>query len=222
MSDPGARVRELRDLIDDANHRYYVLDAPAVEDRVYDQWMGELQQLEEEHPELADPGSPTQRVGAAPLDAFDEVVHAEPMLSLSNARGADELADWYRRAEAVLEVEGLANREVNFVVEPKIDGLAISLTYRDGRLVQGATRGDGLVGEDVTANVRTIRAIPTRLRTAPSETPDLVEVRGEVYLPLADFAALNERRAAEGLPTFANPRNSAAGSLRQLDPGGRR
>jgi DNA ligase (NAD+) len=218
MSDAAARVDELRELIEDANYRYYVLDDPDVEDRVYDEWMRELQQLEELHPDLQDPNSPTQRVGAAPLDSFREVVHAEPMLSLGNARGPEELADWHRRARAVLEVEGLTDREVRFVVEPKIDGLAISLTYENGIFVRGATRGDGVTGEDVTRNLRTIRAIPTRLRTPAELTPSVIEVRGEVYLPLAAFAELNERRAAAGEPTFANPRNSAAGSLRQLDP----
>ena len=141
------------------------------------------------------------------------------MLSLANARGAEELAAWYRRARTVMEQEGLGSREIDFVVEPKIDGLAISLTYEGGRFVQGATRGDGVVGEDVTANLRTIRAIPQRLRTAAgAEPPPVVEVRGEVYLPLQAFAELNEARAAAGMPTFANPRNSAAGSLRQIDP----
>jgi DNA ligase (NAD+) len=218
VSDRRSRAAELRELIEEANYRYYVLDDPKVDDAVYDDWMRELQRLEEEHPELLVPDSPTQRVGGRPLEGFDEVVHREPMLSLANARGADELADWYRRAHDVIEAEGLGDREIRFVVEPKIDGLAISLLYEDGVFTQGATRGDGVVGEDVTQNLRTIKAIPTRLRTAPADTPALVEVRGEVYLPLEAFARLNERRAAEGLPTFANPRNSAAGSLRQLDP----
>ena len=141
------------------------------------------------------------------------------MLSLANARGPEELADWYRRARSVMEQEGMASREVSFVVEPKIDGLAISLTYENGRFVAGATRGDGVVGEDVTANLRTIRAIPTRLRMPEGvDPPPVVEIRGEVYLPLAAFAELNATRAEQGLPTFANPRNSAAGSLRQIDP----
>ena len=218
MSDAAARAAELRELIDEANHRYYVLDDPRVDDAVYDDWMRELQALEEANTELRTPDSPTQRVGAAPLAAFEEVRHREPMLSLANARGAEELTDWYRRARDVIEIEGLADREVRFTVEPKIDGLAISLTYENGVFTRGATRGDGVVGEDVTQNLRTIRAIPTRLRTSPDATPALVEVRGEVYLPLAAFAELNARRAAEDLPTFANPRNSAAGSLRQLDP----
>ncbi len=150
---------------------------------------------------------------------FPPVEHRRPMLSLANARGAEELDAWYRRARTVMEQEGMGSRAVRFVVEPKIDGLAIALIYEGGRFVSGATRGDGVVGEDVTANLRTIRAIPTRLRMPEGVAPPpVVEVRGEVYLPLAAFAALNESRAEEGLPTFANPRNSAAGSLRQLDP----
>jgi DNA ligase (NAD+) len=219
MGAPAGRAAELRGLIDEANHAYYVLDQPRVDDAVYDEWMRELQALEEAHPELATPDSPTQRVGAAPSERFAPVRHRRPMLSLANARGPDELAAWYRRARTVMEQEGMASREVRFVVEPKIDGLAISLTYEDGRFVQGATRGDGVTGEDVTANLRTIRAIPQRLRLAEGrEPPAVVEVRGEVYLPLAAFADLNAARAEAGLATFANPRNSAAGSLRQLDP----
>ena len=219
VSDPAARAAELRDQIDEANHAYYVLDQPKVDDAVYDDWMRELEALEGAHPELRTTDSPTQRVGAPSSGRFPEVRHRRAMLSLANARGPEELSAWYRRARTVMEQEGLGSREVEFVVEPKIDGLAISLTYEDGRFVQGATRGDGVVGEDVTANLRTIRSIPQRLRAvegAPS--PGLVEVRGEVYLPLQAFAELNETRAAAGLPTFANPRNSAAGSLRQIDP----
>jgi DNA ligase (NAD+) len=217
--DPAVRVAELRERIDQANHDYYVRDDPTVDDAVYDGWMRELEALETEHPELLSPDSPTQRVGAAPSERFAPVRHRRPMLSLANARGPEELAAWYRRARTVMEQEGLGSRDVRFGVEPKIDGLAISLTYEDGRFVQGATRGDGVIGEDVTANLRTIRAIPQVLRTPEGERPPaVVEVRGEVYLPLAAFAELNASRAEAGLPTFANPRNSAAGSLRQLDP----
>ena len=219
MSDGAARAAELRELIDEANHAYYVLDQPTVNDALYDDWMRELEALEEADPELRTPDSPTQRVGAPASGRFPEVRHRRAMLSLANARGPEELAAWYRRARTVMEQEGLGSREVEFVVEPKIDGLAISLTYEDGRFVQGATRGDGVVGEDVTANLRTIRAIPARLRAADgAPSPAVVEVRGEVYLPLQAFADFNAARAAAGLPTFANPRNSAAGSLRQLDP----
>ena len=219
MSEAAGRAAELRELIDEANHAYYVLDQPTVNDAVYDDWMRELEALEEADPALRTPDSPTQRVGAPGSGRFPEVRHRGTMLSLANARGAEELAAWYRRARTVMEQEGLGSREIDFVVEPKIDGLAISLTYEGGRFVQGATRGDGVVGEDVTANLRTIRAIPQRLRTAAgAQPPPVVEVRGEVYLPLQAFAELNEARAAAGLPTFANPRNSAAGSLRQIDP----
>jgi DNA ligase (NAD+) len=219
-ADPEERVRRLREVIAQANHDYYVLDQPTVPDATYDAWMRELEALEAAHPALVTPDSPTQTVGAVPAERFETVVHRRPMLSLANARGPAELVDWWRRARAVMAEEGLGSREVRLVVEPKIDGLAVSLTYEDGRLVQGATRGDGVVGEDVTHNLRTVRAVPARLRLAEGEKPPaVVEVRGEVYLPLAAFARFNESRAEAGLPTFANPRNSAAGSLRQLDPG---
>ncbi len=213
------RAAELRALIEDADHRYYVLDDPSVDDGVYDGWMTELIRLESDHPELVAPDSPTQAVGGKVAEGFAEVRHREPLLSLSNARNADELADWHRRIVSLLDAAGPAGRPLRFVVEPKIDGLAMSMTYLAGRFSQGATRGDGVVGEDVTSNLRTIRAIPPRLRgPAGASPPDVVEVRGEVYLPLAAFAALNETRAEAGLPTFANPRNSAAGSVRQRDP----
>lgn len=219
MSTPAERVAELHALIEEANHRYYVLDDPSVEDITYDDWMRELEALEAAHPELVSPDSPTQRVGAPLSGRFPPVEHRRPMLSLANARGAQELDAWYRRARTVMEQEGMGAREVRFVVEPKIDGLAVALIYEDGLFVSGATRGDGVVGEDVTANLRTIRAIPTRLRLpGGAAAPPVVEVRGEVYLPLAAFADLNATRAEQGLPTFANPRNSAAGSLRQMDP----
>ena len=218
MTAPRDRTAELRALIDDANHAYYVLDQPTVEDIVYDDWMRELEALETADPSLRTPDSPTRRVGAAPSERFAPVTHRRPMLSLANARGRDELVAWHRRARTVMEQEGLGDREIDFVVEPKIDGLAISLMYEDGIFVQGATRGDGVMGEDVTANLRTIRAIPQRLRLPEGQAPPVVEVRGEVYLPLAAFAELNATRVEAGLPTFANPRNSAAGSLRQMDP----
>jgi DNA ligase (NAD+) len=219
VSTPAERAAELRALLDEANHRYYVLDDPSVEDITYDDWLRELEALEAAHPELVSAASPTQRVGAPLAGRFPAVEHRRPMLSLGNARGADELDAWYRRARSVMEQEGMGSRQVRFVVEPKIDGLAIALIYEDGLFVSGATRGDGVVGEDVTANLRTIRAIPMRLRMPDGVAPPpVVEVRGEVYLPLAAFAELNASRAEQGLPTFANPRNSAAGSLRQLDP----
>ena len=215
MSGPKARVAELRQQLEHHNHRYYVLDDPEIGDDAYDALLGELRDLEEANPELRTPDSPTQRVGAAPLDRFERVEHIEPMLSLGNARNEEELRGWETRVRNHLKRLDITAEQFSYTTEPKIDGLAISLTYRDGRLVRGATRGDGRIGEDVTQNLRTIRAIPLSLENAPS----LVEVRGEVYLPIADFRALNERRTEAGEPAFANPRNSAAGSIRQLDPG---
>jgi DNA ligase (NAD+) len=211
---PAARAEQLRREIDHHNHRYYVLDDPEVGDDVYDALLDELRALEEEHPDLRTPDSPTQRVGGRPLDKFEQVRHRQPMLSLGNARGEDELRAWVERMRNHLAREGISEAEFDYVCEPKIDGLAVSLLYRDGRLERGATRGDGEIGEDVTQNLRTIRAIPLTLEDAP----ELIEVRGEVYMPLAGFAELNERRAAEGERTFMNPRNAAAGAIRQLDP----
>jgi DNA ligase (NAD+) len=209
-----ARTAELRRQLDHHNHRYYVLDDPEVSDSEYDALLNELRDLEAEHPELLTPDSPTQRVGAKPLDKFDHVEHLQPMLSLGNARNEDELRAWVERNEARLKKEGVEDAAIRFVAEPKIDGLAISLVYEDGVLVRGATRGDGEIGEDVTQNLRTIKAIPLRVDDAPR----LLEVRGEVYLPLEAFTRLNEQRAEAGEPTYANPRNTAAGSIRQLDP----
>ena len=208
------RSRELRRALERHNHRYYVLDDPEVSDSEYDALLNELRDLESEHPELLTPDSPTQRVGAEPLDKFPEIRHLQPMLSLANARNEEEMAAWVLRSERYLGRQGVEMGDVLFVTEPKIDGLAISLVYEDGVLVRGATRGNGEVGEDVTQNLRTIGAIPLRVEDAPP----LIEVRGEIYLPLAAFAKLNEQRAEAGEPTFANPRNSAAGSIRQLDP----
>jgi len=217
MSDPASRVQELRALITQASVDYYVHDQPTVDDAVYDGWVRELEALEAAHPELVAPDSPTQRVGAPVASQFSAVTHREAMLSLANARGTDELVEWHRRLRDALRAAGREDAPDEFVVEPKIDGLAISLTYRDGRFVRGATRGDGTVGEDVTQNLRTIGAIPGRLHIAGA-VPATVEIRGEVYLPLAAFAEFNAARAAAGLATFANPRNAAAGSLRQIDP----
>jgi len=209
------RAGELRRLIEHHNHRYYVLDDPEVADAEYDLLLNELRDLEAEHPELRGPDSPTQRVGGRPLERFTHVDHLQPMLSLANARNAEELVAWELRLRNLLVKRGIEDAELRYVTEPKIDGLAISLVYEDGTLVRGATRGDGEVGEEVTQNLRTIKAIPLRVEGAPR----LLEVRGEVYLPLSAFAELNEQRAAAGEPTFANPCNSAAGSIRQLDPG---
>ncbi len=212
--DPSARAEELRRKLEHHNHRYYVLDDPDVSDADYDALLNELRELEAEHPELQSPDSPTQRVGGTPLQRFAQVEHLQPMLSLANARNEEELRAWLERAERLLEKEGVSDAAIDFVTEPKIDGLAISLLYRNGWLERGATRGDGEIGEDVTHNLRTIEAIPLRI----DDAPPLLEVRGEAYLPRAAFAELNEQRAAAGEPTYANPRNTAAGSIRQLDP----
>ncbi len=212
----AVRAAELRALITRYAYLYYVLDQPEVDDAEYDALCDELVALEARHPEVRTPDSPTQRVGAAPLEKFEQVRHLEPMLSLANARNEDELVAWDRRNRRVLEADGRADQLATYVVEPKIDGLAVSMVYRDGLFAVGATRGSGEVGEDITANLRTINSLPLRLLgQAP---PPVVEVRGEVYLPLAAFARLNEARVAAGLSTFVNPRNAAAGSVRQLDP----
>jgi DNA ligase (NAD+) len=211
----AARVGELRGQIAYHDNRYYALDDPEIGDDAYDALMRELRELEAANPELVTPDSPTQRVAGRPGDRFEQVRHAEPMLSLANARGGEEFRAWETRLHNRLRSLDIEPQELRFVSEPKIDGLAISLTYRDGAFVRGATRGDGVIGEDVTRNLRTIEAIPDRF----DDAPELVEVRGEVYMPRAAFAELNERRAAAGEATFANPRNSAAGALRQLDPG---
>jgi DNA ligase (NAD+) len=208
------RAEALRRQITHHDHRYYVLDDPEIADPEYDDMLRELREIEEEHPELLTPDSPTQRVGGAPLEKFGHVQHAEPMLSLGNARNEEELRGWADRIERQLERLDIEGSEIRYVVEPKVDGLAVSLTYENGILATGATRGDGRIGEDVTQNLRTIKAIPLKI----TEAPELIEVRGEVYLPIADFAKLNEQRAEAGEATFANPRNSAAGSIRQLDP----
>lgn len=203
------RVERLREEINYHNHRYYVLDDPVISDAEYDQFMQELRKLETEHPELLTPDSPTQRVGAAPAEGFTQVQHRLPMLSLANAFDMEDLYAWHRRVTGLLDVA-----DFEMVCELKIDGLAVSLVYEDGRLVQGATRGDGYTGEDVTQNLRTIRSIPITLHGNP---PPYLEVRGEVYMPLESFRNLNEERAERGEPLYANPRNSGAGSLRNLD-----
>ncbi|HEX6228089.1 MAG TPA: NAD-dependent DNA ligase LigA [Solirubrobacterales bacterium] len=213
-AEPDSRAAELRREIEYHNHRYYVLDDPVIDDDAYDALLDELRAIEAEHPELRTPDSPSQRVGAPPLDRFEQVEHAEPMLSLANARNEEELRAWEKRIRNHLKRLDITAAEFSYTTEPKIDGLAISLTYDEGVLARGATRGDGRIGEDVTANLRTIGAIPLRIPDAPP----LVEVRGEIYLPIADFKALNERRAEAGENTFANPRNAAAGAIRQLDP----
>ena len=204
------RARQLRDALNRANYHYYVESAPELSDADYDALMLELRELESEHPDLLTPDSPTQRVGAPPSSEFAEVAHAVPMLSLSNVFDEDGVRAWYRRVLEFAEVE-----EASVVCELKIDGLAIAVTYENGTLVQAATRGDGLRGEDVTPNVRTIRSVPLRL--VGDDVPQLVELRGEVYFPNSAFEAFNREREVAGLPVYANPRNSASGSLRQLD-----
>jgi len=208
------RAAELRQELERHNRLYYVLDEPEVGDDEYDVLLDELRAIEADNPELRTPDSPTQRVGAPPLDRFEQVEHVEQMLSLGNARNEEELRAWESRLANHLKRLDITASEFSYTTEPKIDGLAISLTYENGVLVRGATRGDGRVGEDVTQNLRTIGSVPLRILDAP----ELIEVRGEVYLPIAAFKALNERRAEAEEPTFANPRNSAAGSIRQLDP----
>ncbi|MBV9546242.1 MAG: NAD-dependent DNA ligase LigA, partial [Chloroflexi bacterium] len=204
-----ARTAELRQQINYHNYRYYVLDSPEVSDADYDALMQELREIESDHPELQSPDSPTQRVGAGPAAQFAVVQHRVPMLSLANAFNPDALRAWYDR------ITRLIGREIkHFTIEPKIDGLAIMLRYERGRLDIGATRGDGFNGEDITANLKTIRSVPLTLNETP---PERIEVRGEVYLSRAAFQKINDERAAAGQPLFANPRNCAAGSVRQLD-----
>ncbi|WP_407636400.1 NAD-dependent DNA ligase LigA [Fictibacillus gelatini] len=201
------RIDELRNLLEKYNYEYYVLDKPSVPDSEYDQLMKELIELENNHPGLRDPHSPSVRVGGEPLDFFEKVQHEVPMLSLGNAFNEKDLRDFDRRVR-----DGVGNH-VSYVAELKIDGLAVSLTYEDGRFVRGATRGDGTTGEDITSNLRTIRSIPLKLNR-----PLSLEVRGEAFMPKRSFQSLNEHRKQEGQELFANPRNAAAGSLRQLDP----
>jgi DNA ligase (NAD+) len=213
-ADIASRAQELRAQLEHHAYRYYVLDDPEIGDDAYDRLLDELRTIERENPELVTPDSPTQRVGGEPVGRLEKVQHLEPMLSLGNVRSEQELRAWVERMRNHLAREGISDPGFTFVVEPKIDGLAISLLYRDGVLERGATRGNGEVGEDVTHNLRTIGAIPLRVEGAPA----LLEVRGEVYMSLKDFTALNERRAEAGESTFMNPRNSAAGTIRQLDP----
>ncbi|QNU14148.1 NAD-dependent DNA ligase LigA [Thermomonas sp. XSG] len=205
------RAAELRKKLEDASYRYHVLDAPDIPDVEYDRMLRELDELEAAHPELATPDSPTRRIGSAPSGRFAEVRHAIPMLSLGNAFSDEEVQDFVRRIDETLDRGALV-----FSAEPKLDGLAISLRYEHGVFVQGATRGDGASGEDVTANLRTLKAIPLQLRG--SGWPGVLEVRGEVYMPRADFEKYNEHARLHGGKVLANPRNGAAGSLRQLDP----
>ncbi len=208
------RIEELRKEIDFHNHRYYVLDKPVISDASFDALFRELQTLEERFPELATPDSPTRRVGATPLPSFSTIVHAVPMLSLANAMSEEEVLEFDRRLKRFLKSED----EIEYVVELKMDGLAVEVVYAKGRLTAGSTRGDGVRGEDVTLNLRTIRSLPLRLMQPPGlPVPSLLEARGEVVMKKKDFARLNRRREEEGEEVFANPRNAAAGSIRQLD-----
>jgi DNA ligase (NAD+) len=208
---PEDNIQELRDQINHHNYLYYVLDEPSLPDAEYDRLMRELQALESDHPELVTSDSPTQRVGGAPLSGFTEVQHERPMLSLDNAMNAEEFAAFDQRVRDRLK----SSEEIEYACEPKLDGLAISLLYIDGLLERAATRGDGETGEDVTQNVRTIKNIPLRL--IGEDVPERIEIRGEVYMPKGGFEAYNERAREQGEKVFANPRNAAAGSLRQLD-----
>ena len=203
---PKDRIEELTQLLNHANYQYYVLDDPKMPDFEYDHLLRELELLEQEHPELADPNSPTKRVGGEALSKFEKVTHPVPLMSLQDVFSMDELRDFLIKIDE-------AYPEAEYTVEPKIDGLSVALEYENGRFVRGATRGDGSIGEDVTENLKTIRSIPMVIADAP---PRLI-VRGEVFMPKASFAKLNERQEEEGKPLFANPRNAAAGSLRQLD-----
>ena len=213
MTDPAARIAELRRQIEDANHRYYILDDNSIPDAEYDRLMRELEALETAHPECADASSPTQRVGNRPSSKFEQVAHSVPMLSLGNAFTDEEIVDFVARIE-----KETGDGAPMFSVEPKLDGLAISLRYERGVFVRGATRGDGSTGEDVTVNLRTVKCIPLRLRDDAGPVPEVLDVRGEVFMPKAAFERYNAWALANDEKTLANPRNGAAGSLRQLDP----
>ncbi|HWK50931.1 MAG TPA: NAD-dependent DNA ligase LigA, partial [Steroidobacter sp.] len=208
---PAARAEDLRRQLEHHNYRYYVLDDPEVSDAEYDRLLNELKQIEAENPDLITPDSPTQRVGATPVSELQEAVHTTPMLSLDNAFTDEDLINFDRRVRERLETE----KAIEYVAEPKLDGLAMSFRYEHGKLVRAATRGDGMKGEDVTHNVRTIKAVPTQLR---GKAPDVIDVRGEVFMTLAGFKAMNQRALEKGEKVFVNPRNAAAGTIRQLDP----
>ena len=211
----GAEAERLREQINDANYRYYALDDPNISDAEYDKLMRRLETIEREHPELLTPDSPTQRVGVAPSEKFRVVAHRKMMMSLANAMDAEEMLEFDKRIKRLIRSEN----EIDYVAEVKLDGLGIELVYENGRLVVGSTRGDGINGEDVTANIRTIKSVPLQLVKPPhGKIPKLLEVRGEVIIPRKAFARMNEERDQAGEPIFANPRNAAAGALRQLDP----
>src|SRR4051812_36350861 len=213
LAEKAARAAALRAQLEQASYEYYVLDRPTLSDREYDALFRELQALERDHPELRTADSPTLRVGAEPASQLAKHQHLVPMLSLANAFNAEELEAWEER---LVRIAGDDARRAGYHCELKIDGAAISLTYREGVLVAGATRGNGTIGENVTANLRTIRGVPLRLRG--NRHPFMMEIRGEVFMTFSGFEKMNEERVAAGEPVYANPRNSAAGALRQLDP----
>ncbi len=218
-NDTETRIARLRDEINYHLYRYHTLDDPVISDYEYDQLFAELKRLEAENPQLVTPDSPTRRVGAEPLSEFEKVIHPVPLTSLGNAFDDEDMRDWLKRIERLLPA-GVSVNDLEFVVEPKIDGLAVALTYENGLFTQGATRGNGRVGENVTANLRTVRNIPLRIPVNPAEAPaapQKIEVRGEIYIGIKEFEELNRRQAASGGKLYANPRNTAAGSLRQLD-----
>ncbi len=217
-AEAAERLATLRELVSYHAARYHRDDDPEIADAEYDALVRELRDLEEAHPELVAGDSPAEQVGAPPSTLFAPIVHRIPMMSLDNVFSPEELAQWGQRLARAVERAGGSEASLHFVGEPKIDGLALSLRYEQGQLVSAATRGDGRVGEDVTANVRTIAAIPHELTLPSEEAPEVLEVRGEVYLPISAFERLNRRQAESGGRLFVNPRNSAAGSLRQKDP----
>lgn len=208
------QLADLRETIEYHMHRYHVLDDPEIEDYEYDQLLRQLNELEQANPELITPDSPSQRIGAPPADGFQKITHFTPMRSLGNVFSKEELLGFHQRVQSGLNT----NEPIEYVVEHKIDGLAINLVYEKGILVRAATRGDGVTGENVTANIKTIKSIPLKLKAGMVKIPDFLEIRGEIYMPHKEFIRLNEERQESGEPLFANPRNAAAGSLRQLDP----
>ena len=212
MSTPADRVKELREIIEQHNYIYYILDDPAISDGEYDTLFRELETLEAKHPQLITANSPTQRVGAEPLAEFSTIQHRLPMLSLANAMNTEELLAFDERIKKRLGTEN----SIEYMAEPKLDGLGIELVYEKGAMISGSTRGDGFTGENITQNLKTIRSLPLKLRG--KNIPALLEVRGEVFIKKEDFITLNKNQEIEGKSIFANPRNAAAGSLRQLDP----
>ena len=214
MTNPKLEIQSIRKQIEDHNYRYYILNDPVISDGEYDNLFRSLESLEEKHPELISIDSPTQRVGNKPLNSFGALAHRIPMLSLANAMNQDELGAFYDRTKKQLGDDST----FTFVGEPKLDGLGVEIVYENGHFIHGSTRGDGYTGENISLNLKTIRAIPLVLRNQERHPPKILEVRGEVFISKQDFIQLNSTREQEGDPLFANPRNAAAGSLRQLDP----